>query len=280
MKKIATTLENNYITCRLVGRTGNMMFQLAHAYAKSLEYNRQFVAPLGESSPFPFRDNLFRKIDFDIHFTPQSDKAAHISAPFQYVDLKPEDDKPTVFLGYYQSEKYFGKFTEGVRTLFSPPMEFVDKALKAYPFLNDSIVAAINVRRGDYLTQPTRHPVIGVDYIKEAINQLPSYDYLLVTSDDMEWCKNHIKGPKVVYNNPAMFWDHEGIWLLSLCDHFVISNSTHSWWGAWLSRSNNKTVIAPSTWVGPDITDDMTDVWCESWIKINTVYDNGVIHLA
>jgi hypothetical protein len=49
MRKTYTTLTDNYITSRLQGRTGNMMFQIAHGYAKSLEYNRQFVLPSKES---------------------------------------------------------------------------------------------------------------------------------------------------------------------------------------------------------------------------------------
>ena len=45
-------LEKNFISPRLQGRTGNMMFQVAHAYAKSLEYNRQLVI-LKESLTVP-----------------------------------------------------------------------------------------------------------------------------------------------------------------------------------------------------------------------------------
>ena len=55
----------NYITCRLIGRTGNLMFQVAHAYAKSLEYNRQFILSKNEFPLLNLQNTLFRKLEFD-----------------------------------------------------------------------------------------------------------------------------------------------------------------------------------------------------------------------
>ena len=63
-KKQQMVLSKNYITPRLQGRTGNIMFQVAHAYIKSLEHNRQFVVPSEESSTKHLEKGLFRKFDF------------------------------------------------------------------------------------------------------------------------------------------------------------------------------------------------------------------------
>lgn len=272
---------SNYISCAMQGRTGNLMFQLAHAYAKSLEYNRQLILYKNELSISHLQHTLFRKLNFSNSCLSCDSNAKIIQGSFHFSDIIPYDKSPTIFLGYYQSEKYFKKYTEAIRDLFSPPPEFFDKVYHEYPFFETDIVATINVRRGDYLEplQSVNHPVISLDYINEAYKSLPPHDKLLVMSDDIEWCQDNINLPNVVFNDNSKFWNEEGLWLLSLCNHFIISNSTFSWWGAWLSRSLNKTVISPSTWFGPGVKENPNDIWCDGWIKIPTKYDNGFIVL-
>lgn len=276
MKNAGPMLDNNYIAPRLQGRTGNLMFQIAHAYTKALEFDRQFVVPSRESSTQHLESGLFRKFDFRIEKIPEPDKSKHIWGPFTHgqVDI-PADDMPTIYAGWYQSEKFFGKYKEVIRDAFSAPPEFINRAFSDFPFLKTHQVAAINVRRGDYLTQPRRHPVVTHGYIDHAIRKLPYHEYKLVVSDDIQWCKDNIKYENVIF--AENYYDQDALWLLSLCDHYVISNSTFSWWGAWLSRNKNKVVISPSTWFGPDVAENPIDIWCDGWIKIDTRWDDGYI---
>jgi GR25 family glycosyltransferase involved in LPS biosynthesis len=280
-KKTMHTLNRNYVTCALHARTGNMMFQIANAYTQSLIHNRQFIAPRFQSSSGHLEKTLFRKIDFFLNHTndipsPRMD----VTGEFTFHTVPPPGRwEPTIYSGFYQSEKFFGNYKEQIRSLFSPTSEFKEKAYKEYPFLKDHIVAAINVRRGDYIGQCARHPVASLEYIKEAYKQLPPHEKLLIMSDDIEWCKQNIDLPNTVFNDNDKFWDGEGIWLLSMCDHFIISNSTFSWWGAWLSNYDRKVVIAPSTWFGPDMDSNIVsnDIYCDGWIKIPTKFQDGFI---
>jgi hypothetical protein len=281
IKNYHIMLSQDFIVSRLQGRTGNMMFQIAHGYAKALEYNRKFVVPYGDSSSGPLENNLFRRLNFSIRKSEDIKNAEFVSAPFEYADIKPSYDKPTIFAGWFQSEKYFEKHKEAIRDLYSPPLKFVDRVLNDFPFFGESVVAAINVRRGDYLNHPRNHPVITIEYIQEAYKQLPKHDHLIVVSDDIPWCRENINFPNIIFVDPEQYgghyYNHEGIWLLSLCDHFIISNSSFSWWGAWLSISPNKVVIAPDTWFGPEIIEDTKDIYCDDWIKIPTYWDNGFL---
>jgi hypothetical protein len=276
MKQLGPMIEPNYIAPRLQGRTGNLMFQIAHAYTKALEYDRQFIVPSQESSTGHLEKGLFRKFDFRIQKIPEPSRSKHIWGPFTHGPIEPPStDQPTIYAGWYQSEKFFGKYKEVIKDAFSAPPEFIAKAFADYPFLATHRVAAINVRRGDYLTQPRRHPVVTHGYIDKAINKLPYHDIKLVVSDDIEWCKKNLPYEGMVF--AENYYDQDAMWLLSLCDHYVISNSTFSWWGAWLSRNKDKVVISPSTWFGPDVAEDPRDIWCDDWIKIPTKWDNGYI---
>jgi hypothetical protein len=59
---------------------------------------------------------------------------------------------------------------------------------------------------------------------------------------------------------------------MSLCNDFIIANSSFSWWGAWLSSNKNKKVIAPAQWFGKTgYTKDLNtkDLIPDEWIRIN-----------
>lgn len=59
------------------------------------------------------------------------------------------------------------------------------------------------------------------------------------------------------------------LYIMSLCKHNIIANSSFSWWAAWLNQNPDKIVVAPKVWLGPARADvDTTDLIPENWIKI------------
>ena len=89
---------------------------------------------------------------------------------------------------------------------------------------------------------------------------------LFVFSDDIKWAKENIKfeGIQIFYEDGNDTVD-EKLRMMYSCKHFIISNSTFSWWAQFLSRNQDKIVIAPSRWYKNDVHSDLIN---ENWIKI------------
>ena len=259
-------VNKDYIIPALGGRLGNNLFMIAHAYAKGLEFNKQVVVSRNQLmyEGNDYSQNILSKLEFIENY---DDNKNH-NPPV------PSDDKHTIYVGYYQSEKYFETFSENIKSLFGPPLDFIKRVGKELPIIFQKEVTVINVRRGDYLHYPNYHPTVSPEYIHKALTLVPSNQYI-VASDDIPWCKEHLNLPNVIYLEG---WkSHEQLWIMSMCHHFVISNSSFSWWAAYLSRHPNKMVIAPQTWFGPEAPQDWNDVYCKGWTILPTYFDNGLI---
>ena len=177
--------------------------------------------------------------------------------------------------GYFQSESYFEKYSENIKSLFSYPLEFEQRIRKELPFIFDGDVTVINVRRGDYLHYPNYHPVVSPEYLHKANECIPNTKRYLIASDDIPWCKENLHFSNSIYLEG--YNSYEQLWILSMCHNFIISNSSFSWWAAYLSRHPNKIVVAPETWFGPEHQQDWKNMYCKDWIILPTYFENGLI---
>jgi hypothetical protein len=254
------------------GRLGNQLFQ--YAFLNSISNKGEYIICIGMDqleTSFVINNSNFKNIKFNryLHFlckqclpfflgflsklrlvnsieqvqvngTPRPEvKTSKGILPFFYVKA-----------GFFQSESFFKP--ESIDFIFKP--ESGDKAtaiLKSLP--DEATKIFVHVRRGDYLFE-SYHGSRGINLPKEYyFNSIALMDakvenpYYVFLSDDPEYvdcCFQHIKNKYISEESMAV-----DLALMSLCEYGVTSNSSFSWWGAYLMK-NRKEVVFPKYWYG------------------------------
>ena len=131
----------------------------------------------------------------------------------------------------------------------------------------------ISIRRGDYETNPIAKKTFSIcnkSYFEKSIEEIQKRvenPVFVLFSDDIEWAKHNINIEGTVYYETGKDPVWEKLRLMSACKHFIISNSTFSWWAQWLSTSENKVVVSPEIWYRPNIIWPLLE---EQFIKIHS----------
>ena len=60
----------------------------------------------------------------------------------------------------------------------------------------------------------------------------------------------------------------EQLHLMSQCRANIITNSSYSWWRAWLNDRSDRNIVSPSKWCRPGVPTGFTDILCDDWVKI------------
>jgi hypothetical protein len=129
----------------------------------------------------------------------------------------------------------------------------------------------VHVRRTDYLNSNSLHHVLDVEYFLKGIEILKNNirtPFFLFISDDIKWVKDNFdfianSNYKIIESHDAFF----DFTLLRMAKHVIISNSTFSWWGAFLNEYSNKKVVAPIKWLKID-NDNIDERYDLKWYKI------------
>lgn len=152
----------------------------------------------------------------------------------------------TLYLdGLWQNSKYFQNQLLQGDLSFKDSMNYKSSYGLLYKQISSSTSVAVHVRRVQYSN------LLPQSYYEEAMKYLAnkfSDPVFFIFSDDMEWCKTNLSG------NYSLIWVTESqhddeladLFLMSSCQHFIIANSSFSWWGAAISSSKHKIVVHPN----------------------------------
>jgi len=249
-----------------MGHLGNQMFQYASLKGIATSNKTQFIIP--PKDHFGKSYSALSKLDdcFNLNCVRAiSNFKQYVEDEFSFNhNLMNGIEEDLDLKGYFQSEKYFKHIKNDIKKDFKFVDSILDECLEIKEsFGEQSPIISLHIRRGDYTTCEDYHPTVSLDYCKTALSKLPDVS-VIIFSDDPEWCLSQslFDGDRfMVSHSNTPYFD---MCLMTLCDYHIIANSSFSWWGAWLAKSEK--VIAPKIWFGPSLSNSITDdLYCENW---------------
>ena len=232
-----------------LGRIGNQMFQYAALRGISAQHNYEYSLPPnmldnGEMyihlyDCFDIR-NLDKKISNWSNYEERSPSTHEFDENFFY-NCPPQTD----LFGYFQTEKYFKNIDSIIRDDFTFRDQILNDSKNYFNGLfNDNEVISLHIRRTDYVDNNIMR-LLKLSYYKNALSYFDSKIPVLVFSDDIEWCKTQeiFSGDRFKFSNNSTYVD---LCLMSMCKYHIVANSTFSWWGAWLAKSER--TVSPREW--------------------------------
>lgn len=191
---------------------------------------------------------------------------------YEYYDLPVSKKKLKYIIGFWQNAKYFESISDKIRSELKvavPPSKENEKMLEKISGCN---AVCVHIRLGDYLLEQNKalnictedYYIKGMDYISEN-TQNPTFFVFSYSHDDIEYIKNnyHFEKFNPVYvdlSNP----DYEELRLMYSCNHFIIANSTFSFWAQYLGEYEEKIVVAPKEWNREKHQDD-SGIFMDNW---------------
>ncbi|MGN0002419.1 MAG: alpha-1,2-fucosyltransferase [Sphingobacterium composti] len=196
-----------------------------------------------------------------LRFLLNTNNAFYIEKPeFSFSEDTLKNQKHAYLSGYWQHHSYVDLVEDELRTnfIFSPTTGQRNQELEAI-LQNTPNTVSIHVRRGDYLQHPTLNGICDKAFYERAIAHINSHiegPIYVFFSNDIPWCKENFNFPNAIFvdwnTGENSFRDMQ---MMSLCHHHIISNSSFSWWAAWLNTKSDKMVIAPTSWIKDEQAD-------------------------
>jgi hypothetical protein len=260
--------EKPYVVGSIGFGLGNQLFQVATTCALAWDNEADPYFP-DYVNYFPHAESMYNHIFFRCAIDPPKKKiSVYFNTPVSEYQPIPFTNGMKL-LGYSQNQRYFAHHRDRLIQLFFPNDNDLQYINNKYGWLlNDEIcpnTVCIHVRYyfGEVPHQP-EYRQFDEEYFEQAMQLFSNDVTFVVISDNINFAKKVIstKDRNVVFiENEPYYID---FFIQTFCKHNIISNSTFSWWGAWLNQNPEKIVVRPARWV-----DGYQDLECpDSWIRI------------
>lgn len=271
-------------TCKLNGGLGNQLFQIFNTISHSLDTKTKFAfvyeRAIGIGTRCTYWDSFLSSLKIFTYSTMPKSLIVKEQA-FHYTKIPHFGPQIIMFVGYYQSYKYFSHNFETIQRLIRLDNQ-KNNIKKSYIHDYDNLVS-MHFRLGDYKFIQNYHPIATYEYYRNSIQ------YILYSTQQsslkiLYFCEENDNDAVLVTINklretfPSCHFiktsdiieDWIQMLMMSCCKHNIIANSSFSWWGAYFNSHTDKIVCYPSRWFGPDaIKNNTMDLFPEHWNMID-----------
>ena len=256
----------------LQGQLGNQLFIIAATVSLALDNDAVPIFPGLLNNPHFNIPINYEKVFSNLNvIIPNDINIEHVYKE-PYFNYSPIPYYPNMMIsGYFQSEKYFAHHKREIIDLFAPSDSIIEHIKKHYAHILDHPNTVSVHLRSYYREDPAGHIHItyGSQYIFNAIKLFPRDALFVVFTNDMPWCKRELTG----IDRNTIFIEGEphyhDFYLMSMCKHNIISNSSFSWWAAYLNTNPNKIIVAPRIWFNPKAIASTKDLKPRSWMEVS-----------
>jgi hypothetical protein len=252
------------IGVKLEGRLGNQLFQYAFAFSFSKRNKQYFFI---DQEKFEFSGRKYFRLP---GFNKYKNRVLLEIFKFKYgsnvdsedqnlgciLNLKTFKDKNVLINGYFQSFDYFIENKKEILNEFKIKSKFQKLFNKEYGSLfKQNKIIGVHIRKTDIVTLgilegKPKDASMPLDYYLNTFNEINNFsEYKVVfATDDVQWARQHFAHlPNSIINENEEIIDFQ---ILMNADVVITSNSTFSWWAAFLNPNENKKIFAPKLWFG------------------------------
>lgn len=283
------------IVARITGGLGNQMFQYAAGRALAQRHQTQLLLDIRDFETQSLREFALHRLSIQAevasehHLRQWPTWSRKPAALLQRIGVSTNRYKQPSFAfdpgwhvlsdnllieGYFQSEQYFSDIKSILKKEFLPLCKPTENNHDFESALTSAESVMIHIRRGDYIINSKAfktHGLCSISYYESAIKQIRTklmQPQFFIFSDDLDWARKYLslgnEGNYIEGNTKAPEID---LYLMSRCKHFIIANSSFSWWGAWLGFYEKSICIAPRPWFDK-VSFDERDLIPADWQRL------------
>ena len=238
-----------FVTCGLDDSLGNQMFQIAVVLKYSKSHNK---------SPVFFTSNGLSYGNLQTFKKEEQEKynfrEVKVKNCSDYMEI-PQIDENIILSGNFASFEYLtDHIRDKIQDIFFSNEDMMYYTYDLYKQIKKEMNSEID---DDYVTvhveksnlQDKCYYEKAYDIVSQMIASNGAYGpkKVIVFSDDIEWCRQNFNIDNATNTYFVQEKDaHIQMILMTFFTHNILSNSSLSWWGSYLSNNKDKIVIFPS----------------------------------